>query len=122
VVRLVQLLFLRPPGHGGPAGGGGSRGGAAAAARRGERHREGAAGELGALAERPDRVVPAAQPRLVLERLDRAHARSHNERRSLLAHLPSSLLPTDALEARSLSRMDGVAWPVGCLLAICFAG
>jgi len=95
VVRLVQLLLLRSPGPGGPAGGGRGSGGRSAAARglgRRERHRHGTAGDddlIGggrAVVERAESVVPPAQPRLVLERLHRAHARRHHQRRRLLAH------------------------------------
>lgn len=78
VVRLVQLLLLGPPWPGSPADGrraaaGGLGGGG------GEGRRDGAAaGGHGAVVERAERVVPAAQPRLVLERLHRRHARRHH--------------------------------------------
>ena len=47
----------------------------------------------GAVVERAQRVVPAAQARLVLERLHRAHARRHHQRRRLPAHRRHPRLP-----------------------------
>ena len=89
VIRRVQLVLLRPPGPRSPgdAGGGGGRGTGRAAAAPSLGGRDGAAaGDHGPLVEGSERVVPAAEPRLVLERLHRRHARRHHQRRRLLAH------------------------------------